>query len=435
MDSLASATTKKNEKLAYLLFHDMASTAVPSAPRQFEIPNITETEDKTEYFKKIIMFTNIELIENRKKIKIAVKNITLKDLYKIRIEISQVQEFFETSHWETSIDTWFAGEELVFQYPINDINNHYILEIKGKDRKILVKEIQPRQLIPKEESFFEKIIVKDFMDKNPYTISYSAKIAEAVSLMNSNKIDYLLITLGEKPIGIITNRDILRKLIRNCLLRHSADLNKIQCKDIMSSPIKVLNINDNIRKATMMVLQNNIKKLPVLDDSGNLVGIIRHNDIINAYLSQKLEEKESNFTEIKNLGKKAVKEIMIKDVAKLPGNENITTLLDLIFKKKIGSVIITENGKSAGIITERDIMREIIEKGKDPQNTKVKEIMSSPLITISPETKINEANNMMIENNIRYLVIRDENNPDEIAGIISNTDILRLDIKNAENAY
>lgn len=126
---------------------------------------------------------------------------------------------------------------------------------------------------------------------------------------------------------------------------------------------------------------------------------------------------------------------MIKDVAKLPGNENITTLLDLIFKKKIGSVIITENGKSAGIITERDIMREIIEKGKDPQNTKVKEIMSSPLITISPETKINEANNMMIENNIRYLVIRDENNPDEIAGIISNTDILRLDIKNAENAY
>ncbi|MFX0133251.1 MAG: CBS domain-containing protein [Candidatus Hodarchaeota archaeon] len=436
MNSLASATTKKNEKLAYLLFHDISRSSVPSTPRQFEISKIDETDDKTEYFKKIAMFTKIELIENRKKIKIVVKNVSLKDLYNISIEISQVQEFFETSHWETNIDTWFAGEELVFQYPINDLNNHYIFEITSTDRKILVKEIHPKDLIPKEESVFEKILVSKFMYENPLTISYSAKISQAVKLMNAEKIDYLLVTLGEKPIGIITNRDILRKVIRSCLLHYSQDLEKIQCKDIMSSPIKVLDVNDNLRKAAMMVLQHDVKKLPVLEDD-HLVGIIRHNDIINVYLSQRLEKgvEETNFNEIKNLGVKTVEEIMIKDVQKLSVNENITTLLDVLFEKKIGSVIITKNGKAVGIITERDIMREIIEKGKDPRTTKVNEIMSSPLVTISPKTKINEANRIMIERDIRYLLIASEENPDEIIGVISNTDILRLDIKKAESAY
>ncbi|MHA1379866.1 MAG: CBS domain-containing protein [Candidatus Helarchaeota archaeon] len=434
INSLASATTKKNEKLAYLLFHDISKSSTPSSPRQFEISKISETGDKTEYFKKIAMFTQIELIENRKKLKIAVKNVSLKDLFNITIEISQVQEFFETSHWETSIDTWFAGEELVFQYPINDLNNQYIFEISAPDRKLLVKEIIPKELIPKEESFFEKILVNEFMEKNPLTISYSAKIRDAVKLMNSKKADYILVTLGEKPIGIITNRDILRKVIRSCLLRRSADVKTIQCKDIMTSPIKVLDINDNLRKAAMMVLQYDVKKLPVLDN-GQLVGIIRHNDIINVYVSQRLEDKEeSNFVEIRNLGQKTVREIMVKDVVKIPIGEKISNLLDLMINKKIGSLIVTENGKSVGIITERDIMREIVEKGKNPLTTKVDEIMSSPLVTISPNTKINEANKMMIEKNIRYLLIADENAPQEIIGVISNTDILRLDIKKAKNS-
>ncbi|MHA1301093.1 MAG: CBS domain-containing protein, partial [Candidatus Helarchaeota archaeon] len=206
IDSLASATTKKNEKLAYLLFHDISRSSVPTTPRQFDISKISETGDKTEYFKRIVHFTQIELIENRKKLKIAVKNVSLKDLFNITIEISQVQEFFETSHWETSIDTWFAGEELIFQYPISDLNNQYIFEISAPDRKLLVKEIIPKKLIPKEESFFEKILVNDFMERNTLTISYAAKIDEAVRLMNYKKADYILVTLGEKPIGIITNR-------------------------------------------------------------------------------------------------------------------------------------------------------------------------------------------------------------------------------------
>lgn len=434
MNSLASATTKKNEKLAYLLFHDISRSTPPSVPRQFEISKISETEDKNEYFKKMVMFNKLELIENRQKIKIAVKNVSLKDLFNITIEISQVQEFFETSHWETSIDTWFAGEELVFQYPISDLTNQYIFEINAPDRKILVKEIIPKELIPKEESFFEKILVSEFMERNPLTISYSAKIEEAVKLMNSKKADYILVTLGEKPIGIITNRDILRKVIRSCLLRRSADVKNIQCKDTMTSPLRVLNIHDNLRKAAMMVLQNDVKKLPVLDN-GRLVGIIRHNDIINVYVSQRLEDtKDSNFIEIRNLGEKTVKEIMIQDVVKIDKDENISNLLDLMIVRKIGSVIVTEDGKSVGIITERDIMREIIENKKDPQITKVNEIMSSPLITISPNTKINEANKAMIEKDIRYLLIGAEENPQEIIGVISNTDILRLDIKKAQSS-
>ena len=125
---------------------------------------------------------------------------------------------------------------------------------------------------------------------------------------------------------------------------------------------------------------------------------------------------------------------MIKDVVKIPAGENISNLLDIMITKKIGSIIVTENGKSVGIITERDIMSQIIVKGRDPQTTKVDEIMSSPLITIKPNLNINEANKMMIEKNIRYLLISSENDSQEIVGIISNTDILNLDIKKAQSS-
>ena len=90
--------------------------------------------------------------------------------------------------------------------------------------------------------------------------------------------------------------------------------------------------------------------------------------------------------------------------------------------KKIGCVIITEDSKPIGIITERDFVTKVAAEGR-PLFTEISEVMSSPLITIEPEETIWEASEMMKEKMIHKLPVKEN---DEIIGIVTTTDIVKL---------
>jgi len=87
----------------------------------------------------------------------------------------------------------------------------------------------------------------------------------------------------------------------------------------------------------------------------------------------------------------------------------------------IGSVVITKEGKPAGIITDRDIATKVIMKNRRPSEIKAKEIKPSPLTTIEPDASVEKACKLLAENGIRRLpVIKD----DKLVGIISVRNIL-----------
>ena len=112
-------------------------------------------------------------------------------------------------------------------------------------------------------------------------------------------------------------------------------------------------------------------------------------------------------------------------------NAESSSLMDLINvmnEKRIGSVLISSEGKTCGIITERNIFKRIIEDDRDPQKVILKDLMKSPLITINKDDKIEKAIQVMVNRGIRYLIVVDKDNPEQVEGIISNTDILNLDI-------
>jgi CBS domain-containing protein len=89
---------------------------------------------------------------------------------------------------------------------------------------------------------------------------------------------------------------------------------------------------------------------------------------------------------------------------------------------KIGSILVTKQGKPSGIVTEHDLIERIVEPSRDPSKTKIKEIMSAPLITISKETGILVAMRKMREYEISRLVVMDD---DTLLGILSEKDIVR----------
>lgn len=77
----------------------------------------------------------------------------------------------------------------------------------------------------------------------------------------------------------------------------------------------------------------------------------------------------------------------------------------IMAKSKVGCVVVLDDGKTMGIVTERDMLVKVTARGKAPSKVKVSEIMSSPVITIDPNESIRKAARLMREHDIRRLVV------------------------------
>lgn len=116
-----------------------------------------------------------------------------------------------------------------------------------------------------------------------------------------------------------------------------------------------------------------------------------------------------------------VKEIM-HNVTKLSSDTSISEAASIMDQKSIGSVLIEDNDKLIGIMTERDILRKIVSKGKNPDELKIKDIMNKPLITIDTNEDILEASRIMDQNRIRRLIVTENG---QIVGKITANSIAR----------
>lgn len=97
--------------------------------------------------------------------------------------------------------------------------------------------------------------------------------------------------------------------------------------------------------------------------------------------------------------------------------------LKLMAEKEVGALVVVENDKMVGILSERDYARKVILKGKNSQETLVKEIMTTNIVHASPEQKIRKCLSLMTKNHFRHLPIMED---DQLVGIISIEDVRRL---------
>jgi CBS domain-containing protein len=117
-----------------------------------------------------------------------------------------------------------------------------------------------------------------------------------------------------------------------------------------------------------------------------------------------------------------VKDIMSSPVVTLDEEATSNKVANIMDKNDLGCVIVTNKaGKPVGIITERDLVVRVLAKNLVPDAIKAKEIMTSPLVTIQPETTISEAARRMSRLDIRRLGVVYKGN---LVGLISSKDIL-----------
>ena len=110
------------------------------------------------------------------------------------------------------------------------------------------------------------------------------------------------------------------------------------------------------------------------------------------------------------------------NIVAIDGSITVLDALKLMADKNIGSVVITEEGKYAGLLTERDYARKVILQGKSSLETQVREIMSTHFPKMISENSVETCMHVMSENNLRYLPVFNKDN--QLCGIISISDVV-----------
>ena len=113
----------------------------------------------------------------------------------------------------------------------------------------------------------------------------------------------------------------------------------------------------------------------------------------------------------------------VQELITIDGDKPVVEVAKTMAENKISSVIVTQDGKPFGIITERDIVIRVDAQCEELKEIKCREIASSPMVTIESGAPIFEATRLMEDKGVKKLLVTD--NSGQIIGIVSMTDLLK----------
>ncbi len=118
------------------------------------------------------------------------------------------------------------------------------------------------------------ILVRDIMSKDVRVVRPDTTVKEVVATMNKLNIGSILVVQADRPVGIITERDVLRRIVEECLAPET-----LTARHVMTSPVITISETASIEEAAKLMAKKKVKKLPVTSNN-EVVGIITYTDIV-----------------------------------------------------------------------------------------------------------------------------------------------------------
>lgn len=254
------------------------------------------------------------------------------------------------------------------------------------------------------------------------TVSPENSIFETLSKMQLNFIKRVIIVEKNKPVGIVSERDINRFLQNN---KTSKALDEIPIKHVMNKNIITISNDqeDHFNQCATRMDTFKIGSVVLVDDAGDLIGIVTKTDITKAY-------------SIVYGGKYNVKEFMSKKVVTCRKTDTIRYALSLMNVNDISRLVVTDQaGKPLGLITTNTFLihTDYFSNGKTrnrdyllPINNAdliVDDLLDNGLLMIDEHEDLATAASLMIKNKISGMPVIDRNK--NLVGVISKFDIVR----------
>jgi CBS domain-containing protein len=111
------------------------------------------------------------------------------------------------------------------------------------------------------------------------------------------------------------------------------------------------------------------------------------------------------------------------EVLQIEADATVFEAVQRMVEANVGSLLVGDRGQHVGIVTERDYLRRIALERRDDERTAVRDVMSSPLVVVTPDTSIDECMAVMTDRRIRHVPVVDEG---IVVGIVSIGDVVKF---------
>lgn len=254
------------------------------------------------------------------------------------------------------------------------------------------------------------------------TIQLESSIFDALLQMQTNFVKHIVIASKNKPVGIVTERDI-NKFLGEDKTAHA--INEIPIKHVMQKNVITITdgTEDHFDQCAARMETFKIGSVVLVNDNGELIGIVSRTDLTKSYATV--------FG-----GKYLVKNFMSKKIITCRKTDSIKFALNVMNKNQVSRLIVTdENGCLVGLISTNTLLTHsnYFTKGNTrsrdyllPINEgklTVNDLLTDELLTVNEEDDLAIAANKMIKNKVGGIPVIDSNH--NLVGIISKTDVVR----------
>ena len=260
--------------------------------------------------------------------------------------------------------------------------------------------------------------IQEFMQQDLELISETTSAADAATHMAEKRIGCLVVQgdgqdLNEQPItGLVSETDLVRKVM-------AADQTNlsIPVAQIMTSPLKTIEAHRPMLDASHAMEQHGVRHLCVADGE-EIVGLISIRDLVRYFVYA----ESGPIRELDNVYR-PLSVLMQTSIETIDTSASVRQAVQHMTTKKVGALLVQQDGEFTGIVTERDLVQKVLSKEKDLDELTVKRIMNHPLIDIDINRTIHDASDLMAEKWIRHLPVTENH---KIVGILSVRDLIRM---------
>jgi len=260
------------------------------------------------------------------------------------------------------------------------------------------------------------MFVKALMVENPITIDKDQLVSFAIDLMRKNRVSRLPVMDGGNLVGIVTEKDIVRKLSSSGAAGPSAS--SLRVPSVMTSNPRTISPEADAIEAAKQMITYGISSIAVVDAESHLIGIITKTSLLRVCLK---------------VDKIYVGQVMTKNPISISPNARLVNVTRLLFERDLSVIPVVDKERTVGIVTDGlvalalfNVFDKADRKHLDRQirQLTVNSAMRPAPPLSRPNSKVRDAAKTMIEERLKALPVLDYG--ERLVGIVSKTDMTRL---------